>query len=179
MARRWHWSTGALCLSSRPPLPTAPPTTIHRTDADTQKQGILKLGAFIRKSSQLVVIFSDVYLTKLWTVYEVACFLPLHPIEQMVAVPTFLPLAFFVFFALSLLHALVPHYTHTVIDESVVKQWARMHGGVFAAVFVEVFRHFARTRANANKRLAEFCVQDCTCFCKMIARWCMATLSIS
>merc|ERR1712117_185394 len=69
-------------------------TCIHQVDKDLQKQGILKLGAFIRKSLCLLVIYSDLYLIKLWTVYEVACFLCLHPLQNMSVVPTFLPFVF-------------------------------------------------------------------------------------
>merc|ERR1719350_1662992 len=62
-------------------------TCIHQTDKDLQREGILKLGAFLRSSSKMLVVYSDIYLTKLWTVYEVACFLSLHPTSNMTVVP--------------------------------------------------------------------------------------------
>merc|ERR1712113_511465 len=52
----------------------------------------MKLGAFIQKSERIVVIYTNIYLLKLWTIYEVACFLALHPISRMVVVPPAQPL---------------------------------------------------------------------------------------
>ncbi|CAK0884106.1 unnamed protein product [Prorocentrum cordatum] len=41
--------------------------------------GIRHLAAFLYYSTQMVVCYSESYLRKLWTVYEVAVFLTLHP----------------------------------------------------------------------------------------------------
>jgi len=49
-------------------------TCIHQTDVVLQEQGITKLGAFLHNSKRMLILYSDVYLRKLWTVYEVACF---------------------------------------------------------------------------------------------------------
>merc|ERR1719506_1574523 len=50
-------------------------TCIHQTDISLKRAGVLKLGAFLTSSSRMLILYSDVYLKKLWTVYEVACFL--------------------------------------------------------------------------------------------------------
>ena len=52
-----------------------------------QRQGIEKLAAFLRCSDEMVVIYTDVYLLKLWTVYEVASFLALSSVDKMTVVP--------------------------------------------------------------------------------------------
>ncbi|CAK0800750.1 unnamed protein product, partial [Prorocentrum cordatum] len=52
---------------------------IHQVNADLKEQGILHLAAFLYHSTDMVVCFSDLYLRKLWTVYEVAVFLTLNP----------------------------------------------------------------------------------------------------
>merc|ERR1740121_2482032 len=70
-------------------------TCIHQTDLERQRRGILKLGAFLRSSKKMVAIYSDLYLTKLWTVYEIACFLALHPVSQLVVIPIYQPILVF------------------------------------------------------------------------------------
>merc|ERR1712196_547710 len=59
---------------------------IHQTDAVLKKDGIDSLGSFISASRHMLVCFSAVYLKKLWTVYEIACFLMFHPLSQMTIV---------------------------------------------------------------------------------------------
>ena len=46
-------------------------TCIHQTDLALQAQGIMKLGAFLKHSKCMLILYSDVYMRKLWTVYEV------------------------------------------------------------------------------------------------------------
>merc|ERR1740121_1969778 len=65
---------------------------INQVDTELQRQGISKLGAFLRNSSRMLVIYSDIYLTKLWTVYEVACFLSTHPASDIILMPIYLPI---------------------------------------------------------------------------------------
>ena len=43
-----------------------------------QREGILKLDAFLRSSSHMVVMHIDIFLTMLWAVYDVVCFLSLE-----------------------------------------------------------------------------------------------------
>ena len=62
-------------------------TCIHQTDMDLKKEGIEKLGAFLLHSTSMTSVYTDVYLTRLWTVYEVACFLILHPRRNMIVLP--------------------------------------------------------------------------------------------
>merc|ERR1719247_1138676 len=56
------------------PLTFLDKVCIHQTDPVQKKRGIMKLGAYLGKSSRILVIYSDVYLQKLWTVYELACY---------------------------------------------------------------------------------------------------------
>lgn len=52
---------------------------IHQTNQQLKREGIKKLGAFLQKSSTMVICYTSVYMHRLWTVYEVACFIALHP----------------------------------------------------------------------------------------------------
>mmetsp|Transcript_23610 Transcript_23610/g.50369 ORF Transcript_23610/g.50369 Transcript_23610/m.50369 type:complete len:533 (-) Transcript_23610:508-2106(-) len=60
---------------------------IHQTDIAIQQQGILRLGAFLNYSDEMLVLYTNIYLRKLWTIFEVAAFLVLRPRYKMKVVP--------------------------------------------------------------------------------------------
>ena len=60
---------------------------IHQVDKTLQRQGIESLGGFLFYSWSMVVLYTPVYTTKLWTVYEMACFLSVHPGGRLVWLP--------------------------------------------------------------------------------------------
>mmetsp|Transcript_117976 Transcript_117976/g.328765 ORF Transcript_117976/g.328765 Transcript_117976/m.328765 type:complete len:603 (-) Transcript_117976:79-1887(-) len=70
---------------------------IHQTDEAIKRRGVRKIGAFIRASSNLLVCYSDTYLKRLWTVYEVACFLVVHEVSRIHFVPLLQPVFVLVF----------------------------------------------------------------------------------
>ena len=53
--------------------------------------GIANLAAFLAYSWSMVVLYSDVYLEKLWTVYEIASFLLLFPRGRLHVRPVYFP----------------------------------------------------------------------------------------
>ena len=71
-------------------------TCIHQTDMDLQTAGIRKLGAFLRRSRCMVVLYGQEYLQKLWTVYELASFLTLCPGSQIWVIPLSFPVFIFI-----------------------------------------------------------------------------------
>jgi hypothetical protein len=52
---------------------------INQLDDDLKQRGIEHLAAFVYYSWSMLICYSDEYLQRLWTVYEVASFLMLHP----------------------------------------------------------------------------------------------------
>ena len=60
---------------------------IHQVDKELQRQGIESLGGFLFHSWSMVVLYTPVYTTKVWTVYEMACFLCVHPGGRLVWLP--------------------------------------------------------------------------------------------
>ena len=64
---------------------------IHQTDTSLKKEGVAHLGLFLFFSGQLVVLETDDYLERLWTVYELATYLLLHPQGRLVMLPVNLP----------------------------------------------------------------------------------------
>lgn len=66
-------------------------TCIHQTDLVKKASGIESLGAFLQRSSGMLIIYADTYLRKIWTVYELAAFLILNPQGHLMILPIFLP----------------------------------------------------------------------------------------
>ena len=60
---------------------------IHQVDKTLQRQGIESLGGFLFYSWSMVVLYTPAYTTKVWTVYEMACFLSVHPGGRLVWLP--------------------------------------------------------------------------------------------
>jgi len=65
-------------------------TCIDQVDEQRKRRGIQSLAAFVRHSNKMLVIYSDTYLHKLWTVYELACFMALKPTHRLRVVPVIL-----------------------------------------------------------------------------------------
>eukprot|EP00929_Paragymnodinium_shiwhaense_P078249 TRINITY_DN40524_c0_g1_i1.p1 TRINITY_DN40524_c0_g1~~TRINITY_DN40524_c0_g1_i1.p1 ORF type:complete len:562 (+),score=55.16 TRINITY_DN40524_c0_g1_i1:181-1866(+) len=61
---------------------------IHQTDLELKKRGIQSLSAYIVRSSSIVIVYTNEYLRRLWTVYELATFLILFPNKPVVLLPT-------------------------------------------------------------------------------------------
>lgn len=138
-------------------------TCIHQIDPDVQRRGIEKLGAFLCHSASMVVVYTDMYLQKLWTVYEVASFLYLHPIDDMTVIPTFVPVVVFV----SLLATYVASLLALVSD----LYWGFYYTEVIL-VFIFLYplmlalRSSARDKAAMTSRLANFAIHTCLCSCE-------------
>lgn len=68
---------------------------IFQRDPGRKLLGIQSLAAFLAKSDSLVVLYSDFYMRKMWTVYEFATFLALHDHPQIIVVHHKMPLVIF------------------------------------------------------------------------------------
>lgn len=138
-------------------------TCINQADKDVQRLGIDKLAAFLAKSSNMVVIYTDVYLTKLWTVYELASFLSLHPLDHMLVIPTFVPTIFIV--------GLIAMYVALLLDtlSGVFLKIYFTHWVYLAASFyglLLVLRGWSRDKAAMRQRLRTFSLDRCMCYCE-------------
>mmetsp|Transcript_80998 Transcript_80998/g.169101 ORF Transcript_80998/g.169101 Transcript_80998/m.169101 type:complete len:869 (+) Transcript_80998:240-2846(+) len=74
----WHEVT-LLCCRRRGPRLFLDKTCVHQTDVELKRQGIANIAAFLSHSASMIVLYSDQYLEKLWTVYEIASFSMLFP----------------------------------------------------------------------------------------------------
>ncbi|CAE7361027.1 HERC1 [Symbiodinium sp. CCMP2456] len=57
---------------------------IHQTDEAEMQQGINNIGSFLSASSQLHVLWSGPYLTRLWCIFEIAAYRKLNPTGKIV-----------------------------------------------------------------------------------------------
>jgi len=155
----------ALGLSG--PLVFLDKTCIHQTNRDLQREGILRLAAFLNDSASMVVVYSPTYLTKLWTVYELASMLVLHPEGKLVVLPTVLPrilcLGVLANSALENLFWLF-HTPAFGALAPVVLQSAVFLITLLAACLVLVFsRRMAAEHQDIVRRVADFRIQSATC----------------
>lgn len=137
-------------------------TCIHQEDTSIQRQGIEKLGAFLSSADEMVVLYSEVYLRRLWTVYEVASFLAVHPISHMKVISVKQAKLFF---------TSVACISVSIIAGTVLMIFIDIGTQVFFVVLTLLglgmtssMRARARERQDIQKRLSDFTVQDCVCF---------------
>lgn len=134
-------------------------TCVNQMDADAQRKAIQKLGAFLRRSSQMLVVYSDIYLRKLWTVYEVACYLSLYSVDRMVFIPTFTPVV--------VLSTIVTLYLVCALDlclgAVLIGIPPELRGFLALFIMTFLFRHWAHVSMGIQERLAGFSVSECMC----------------
>eukprot|EP00929_Paragymnodinium_shiwhaense_P098883 TRINITY_DN6039_c0_g3_i1.p1 TRINITY_DN6039_c0_g3~~TRINITY_DN6039_c0_g3_i1.p1 ORF type:complete len:532 (+),score=40.48 TRINITY_DN6039_c0_g3_i1:119-1714(+) len=136
-------------------------TCIHQTDLELKRQGIESLSAFIERSSKIVVVYTDEYLKKLWTVYELATFLVLYP-EKPVLLPTSL-----VFFIMGSTVALAAHNLLWLAPLGGITSPARMALYFLPGFLVACYmRHMARSLDVMQKTVDTFSISQARCYCE-------------
>jgi hypothetical protein len=68
---------------------------INQADESEKKCGVDALATLTKDSQSMLILYTDDYLTRLWTIFEVALFLATHRPEDIVMVPEFLPKVIF------------------------------------------------------------------------------------
>ena len=132
---------------------------IHQTDPEKKKAGISKIGAFLAISSRVLIIYSDVYLQKLWTVYEVACFLiskettNCMDVLHVSAAPLFFVCLGVWYITMSLYFFAVPVLVTQFLVYGI--------GGLAYCIFC---RHGHRDLDAAWRRVRSFHIGDATCY---------------
>jgi len=108
----------------------------------------------------VVVLFTEVYLMKLWTVYELASFLSLHPAEKLAVVPVFKAKVFFC--------ATIAMWVCFIVNVpfiAIVKFWqlrAFMAVSCIGAIVV-LLRQWSRQKKAMRRRFRSFTVWNCLC----------------
>eukprot|EP00444_Apocalathium_aciculiferum_P037545 CAMPEP_0183484634 /NCGR_PEP_ID=MMETSP0370-20130417/179021_1 /TAXON_ID=268820 /ORGANISM="Peridinium aciculiferum, Strain PAER-2" /LENGTH=412 /DNA_ID=CAMNT_0025677925 /DNA_START=142 /DNA_END=1380 /DNA_ORIENTATION=- len=139
-------------------------TCIHQDDQVVQRQGIEKLSAFLSNSEIMVALYTDTYLLKLWTVYEVASFLALRPIKCMKIVPVYQLFAYHN----GLLVGYLAQMSTIVLRSYTTFAWHELilWNGVFGLLVMVACQRWAREKESIQTRLANFSVHNCICTCE-------------
>lgn len=95
-------------------------TCIHQTDSELKRRGIEKLGAFIKSSSHMLVCYSEHYMVKMWTIYELACYLLVHRSKPATFVHVNLPVVLIAFMLLTYITTWILHLT--TLDHSTARR---------------------------------------------------------
>eukprot|EP00439_Symbiodinium_sp_Y106_P057624 s2570_g8.t1 len=138
---------------------------IHQGDPRLKAEGILNLGAILKKSRSLVVVWDPSYLSRLWCVFELAAFLRAHredPQTSLVIKPTVLvPMTFLMAgtTALTLLF-------ETCLPDTDEVAFLRIFLFVFSSLpNIWLFQRLWRTVMEAEKQFGTFSFQKVTCYC--------------
>eukprot|EP00928_Gymnodinium_smaydae_P021650 TRINITY_DN18470_c0_g1_i1.p1 TRINITY_DN18470_c0_g1~~TRINITY_DN18470_c0_g1_i1.p1 ORF type:complete len:517 (-),score=57.77 TRINITY_DN18470_c0_g1_i1:10-1560(-) len=146
----------------RGPLVFLDKTCIHQEDPAIMRRGIEKLAAFLYKSERMLVLYSDVYARKLWTVYEMASFLILRDVKDLDVVSIYQSTVFFIMVAsiwlISVANIVCRHYIPLRQDD-----WFSVKCYVIGLVYCYTLRTWIRERASMSRFLKRFDVHDCIC----------------
>jgi len=148
------------CLGIRGTTAFLDKTCVHQTDIQLQRKSIEKLGAFICHSNEMIVLYSDWYLKKLWTIYEVAAFLSLHDVKKMTVIHLQIAVIFFVSLLILFL---------VIFGDALLYWFGLSTLYVYVLLLLAAFgygfavRAVSRGRAELQQILATFSVQSCVC----------------
>ena len=143
---------------------------IHQVDKTLQRQGIESLGGFLFYSWSMVVLYTPVYTTKVWTVYEMACFLGLHPGGRLVWLPVDLGLAVVVMSLLYMLQ-IVGVWATSVTS---AREWLAVPDSLFlllqnllvvlaSVCCAFIFNNVARDQVKSEADLRLFSIRNAVC----------------
>jgi len=148
-------------------------TCVHQMDESLKVKGIEHLAAFQYYSWSMLICYSDVYFEKLWTVYEVATFLMLHP----GASPDVRPVdfSFIVWWGLGLncafmwsyfvLHTTAVHQTLELLEAAYISDIVTLGIGFPAWIALAfALRRWAKRQASMDAKLKSFRISDAKCF---------------
>lgn len=132
---------------------------IHQSDPGLKAEGISKLGAFILRSSDMLVCYGDDYLRKLWTVYELGCYLSIHRSKSVILVPVaFAP---FLIGILIFMYVCVPLSKYSGLDPLSADLFLIGFGTIVARVGATgLFMQFKRIHDTVE----DFHIRHTTCF---------------
>jgi len=124
------------------------------------KLGIEKLGAFLSHSNHMLVVYTDVYLQKLWTVYEVAAFLSLHANHRMTVIPVICPTILIMVLLLGWVRNVLTLIMDVYVD---FPQMLDVVTLIMGFIVLRSLRQWAREKDAIEARLQNFTVRRCTC----------------
>lgn len=167
------WHDLRSCMHIPGPTAFLDKTCIDQVDEDRKREGIESLAAFVRHSKSMLVIYSDTYLHKLWTVYELACFMTLHPRNRLTVVPVILAdvmiMGINLFFLISVLDTVS---SMTAVRTALGGAQSEMAGYILKLLFAlpcvvalcKVWRNWLQELCRIDEQAADFSVLKAECF---------------
>ncbi|CAE7811112.1 unnamed protein product [Symbiodinium sp. CCMP2456] len=138
---------------------------IHQGDSRLKAEGILNLGAILKKSRTLVVVWDPSYLSRLWCVFELAAFLHAHredPQTRLVIKPTVLvPMTFLMAMTTSFILLFETSLPDT--DEVAFMRILLFVLSQFPNIWL--IQRLWRTVMEAEKQFGTFSFEKVTCYC--------------
>jgi hypothetical protein len=134
---------------------------INQNDKELKQKGISKLGAFIGKSSSMLILYTDVYLRRLWTVYEMACYLVTHnstkgmEIQHMYTAPLFFGCVIGLW--LIAIISWMPYWSGALSAPTLVYM-------LYGLVYAIWSRSFHRSLASTRHIISTFRIKDAECW---------------
>lgn len=124
---------------------------IHQTDPDMKRKGIESLGAYLHESQEMCIVASEIYMTSLWTVFELGTLLLIRSADCIKLMPVSLSNA--------LLTCQMMNYISFIVTIPVI-----IHGGgsggfeslffaFLTAVFYLAYQNALRSRQASKKTL--------------------------
>lgn len=138
---------------------------IHQTNESLKKEGILSLAGFLENTNKFVVLWSSRYFSRLWCVYEVACWLHLdRDIEQTVS---FLSVDAAVVFLVACGGLCLAQVAGQLLSYAVGFNplWLSIIRSFALFGAIHLGRGFAIAVQAFPRQLDEFSIRDADCFC--------------
>ena len=144
---------------------------VDQTDEAKKQQGIQAITAVLYHSETLVVLYSDVYLQRLWTVFELTAFLAVKPDGILLVQPVILGQVTFLLLVIEGLRIvnvfLSPNtWDHLSSADTILRVVQipllalNLLGVLLCAIFL---RRWGRTRANMMKQVGDFTFAGAKC----------------
>jgi len=137
---------------------------VHQADPELKKKGIENLAAFVYYSWSMLVCYSDVYLQRLWTVYEFASFLMLHPGGTMHIRPVLLGLVVVVGAFASYISFCAARFWYAQMHTLPFLTLQEVALAPAVIAFAIVQRPWAFERAQIGERVKHFRICEAKCF---------------
>lgn len=148
---------------------------IHQTDALLKTEGVASIGAFVKKSESMLVLWDPSYFERLWCVFEMAAFLHSHQAKneqrKLSIRPVMLgPFTLTVYIVFVVFNALALHAKSTNSFHSLASTLSSIASlssivAISGALCVHCFRKYHRGLTAANTHLTNFSVKQTHCCC--------------
>lgn len=137
-------------------------TCIHQTDEELKQQGICSLGVFLNASERMLVVYRETYLHKIWTVFELASFIAVHPERDIILIPTSMPCFFFVIVLLDYVCLIMRALDDFLSEETslLTRYIIPMSCQIATCIFQ---RRIARDRSRVSEQAESFDIRHAQC----------------